>query len=50
MLPRPAGAAALPICMGGLRVGAGNHFPSDVFVGMIVGGACGILVPHWMRR
>jgi membrane-associated phospholipid phosphatase len=36
--------------VGYTRVRAHEHFPSDVMVGGIVGGAIGVLVPHWHRR
>jgi len=36
------GATLLTATMGGLRVGAGKHFPTDVLVGGILGAAVGI--------
>jgi membrane-associated phospholipid phosphatase len=41
-----AGAVALPITMGWLRVRGGRHFPTDVLAGLLVGGTAGWLVPH----
>lgn len=41
-----AGAVALPLTMGLLRVRGGRHFPTDVLTGLVVGGAVGWLVPH----
>ncbi|WP_367388262.1 phosphatase PAP2 family protein [Lewinella sp. LCG006] len=38
-------AAALPALTGYLRIRAGRHYPSDVLVGYLVGGAVGYLVP-----
>lgn len=43
-------AAALPVTIGVFRVKAGKHYWSDVLTGFIVGGACGILVPHFHRH
>ncbi len=40
-------AAALPATVGYLRMRGGKHFLSDVAVGMVVGAATGILIPHW---
>lgn len=45
-----ATAAALPAVTAYLRVRAGKHYPSDVIVGYLVGGASGILVPLLHRR
>ncbi|MEO6758690.1 MAG: phosphatase PAP2 family protein [Saprospiraceae bacterium] len=42
-------AAAIPATVGYLRMRGGKHFLSDVAVGMVVGAASGILVPHWHR-
>lgn len=39
-------AALLTAGMGGMRVAAGKHFPSDVLTGALVGGAVGWLVPE----
>lgn len=40
-------AALIPAATGYFRVAAGQHFPSDVIVGYIVGGSIGYLVPHF---
>jgi len=32
-----------------MRVRALEHFPSDVLVGLAIGGACGVLVPEVHR-
>ena len=42
-------ASIPPLIMGSLRVIALRHFPTDVIVGGIIGGACGILVPELHR-
>ncbi|MBS1939476.1 MAG: phosphatase PAP2 family protein [Bacteroidetes bacterium] len=42
-------AAAVPACMGYLRMRAGRHFPTDVLVGYAVGAAVGLLVPYVHR-
>lgn len=46
------GATVLTAVVGVLRVVSGKHFPSDVIVGALVGGAIGWLVPelHFSRR
>jgi membrane-associated phospholipid phosphatase len=44
-----AGAVALPATVGWCRVRGGRHFPTDVLVGLAVGGAVGWLVPHLHR-
>jgi len=42
--------ASIPVmAMGYLRIIALEHFPSDVLVGWVVGGMCGILVPEMHR-
>lgn len=43
-------AAALPALMGYLRVRAGRHYPSDVLVGYLVGGAVGYLIPTLHKK
>ena len=48
-------ALAIPAYVGYLRVNSGNHYPTDVAAGFLVGGAIGFLVPHlhradWMRK
>jgi membrane-associated phospholipid phosphatase len=43
-------AAALPALTGYLRVRAGRHYPSDVLVGYLVGGAVGYLVPTLHKK
>lgn len=40
-------AATIPALTGYFRVKAGQHFPTDVMAGYIVGGAIGYLVPHF---
>lgn len=44
-----AGAVAAPIGMGYLRMRAGRHFLTDVFVGALVGTAVGLAVPYFHR-
>lgn len=44
-----AGAVAAPVCMGYLRMRAGKHFLTDVFVGALVGTAVGLAVPYFHR-
>ncbi len=44
------GAAAVPpLAVAYLRVKALKHFPSDNLVGLLIGGACGIIVPELHR-
>ena len=43
-------AAAIPATVGFLRVKAGKHYLTDVLTGFVVGGACGLLVPHFHRQ
>lgn len=38
-----------PLIEGYFRVKAMLHFPSDVMVGMVIGAACGVLVPEIHR-
>lgn len=45
-----AGAIAVPVLMGYLRVRAGRHFPTDVIVGFGVGTGVGLLVPYLHRK
>jgi membrane-associated phospholipid phosphatase len=45
-----ATAAAIPATVGFLRVKAGKHYLTDVLTGFVVGGACGLLVPHFHRQ
>ena len=40
-------AAVIPATVGYLRMRGGKHYLSDVVVGMVVGAATGILIPHW---
>ncbi len=40
-------AAVIPATVGYLRMRGGKHFLSDVAVGMVVGAATGVLIPHW---
>ena len=41
-----AGAFLWPAATGYFRYRAGKHFPSDVFVGYVVGASLGYLIPH----
>ncbi|MBK8340595.1 MAG: phosphatase PAP2 family protein [Flavobacteriales bacterium] len=45
-------AAALvpPGFTGYYRIQAGKHYPTDTLVGILVGGATGVLVPQWHKR
>ena len=43
-------ASAATLTTGYLRIHAGQHFPTDVIVGTIVGPAVGILVPHFHKN
>ena len=43
-------AAALPALTGYLRIRAGRHYPSDVLVGYLVGGAVGYLIPTLHKK
>jgi membrane-associated phospholipid phosphatase len=43
-------AAAVPAVNGYLRVKAGDHFPTDVIAGYVVGAATGWLIPHLHQR
>lgn len=45
-----SGAALFPLATGILRVSSGKHFPTDVFIGYLVGAATGVLVPHLHRK
>ena len=45
-----ATAAVIPATVGFLRVKAGKHYLTDVLTGFVVGGACGLLVPHFHRQ
>lgn len=51
-IPVIAGAYTLAAATAVMRVSSGNHFPSDVLVGAVLGTACGILVPmlHRVQR
>lgn len=40
-------AAVIPATVGYFRMRGGKHYLSDVVVGMVVGAATGILIPHW---
>ena len=45
------GAALVPPALAGYyRIQGGKHFPSDVLVGALMGGAAGFLIPHLHRR
>ena len=44
------GALLAPALAGYYRIQGGKHFPSDVIVGAIMGGAGGVLVPHLHLR
>jgi membrane-associated phospholipid phosphatase len=41
--------ATLPLA-GHLRIGADNHYLTDVLVGAVVGGAIGVVVPYVFHR
>lgn len=43
-------AVITPAVVGYLRVDAGQHFPSDVIVGYLVGGAIGTLIPELHKK
>lgn len=43
-------AATIPALTGYFRVKAGKHFPTDVITGYLVGGALGILIPHFHKK
>lgn len=43
-------AAIIPAAVGYFRVSSGNHFPTDVIAGYVVGGAIGILVPEFHKQ
>jgi membrane-associated phospholipid phosphatase len=43
------GAGLITAAVGTLRVAAGQHFPTDVIAGALVGGAVGFLVPELHR-
>jgi len=45
-----ATAVAIPATVGYLRIKSGKHYLTDVVTGFIIGGACGILVPHFHKR
>lgn len=45
-----AGATAIPVATGFLRMKGGKHFPSDVATGLIVGALCGWVVPELHRK
>jgi membrane-associated phospholipid phosphatase len=40
------GASIPPALVGYYRMQAGKHFKTDVMVGLLVGGACGIIIPE----
>lgn len=42
-------ASVLPASVAFLRVRAGRHFPTDVFMGYVIGAGVGILVPYFHR-
>lgn len=44
-----AGALALPLATGFLRIKGGKHFPTDVLTGLAVGAATGYLIPKFHR-
>ncbi|MBK9273016.1 MAG: phosphatase PAP2 family protein [Flavobacteriales bacterium] len=44
-----AGAVAVPVLMGWLRVRAGKHFPTDVLAGCLAGAVVGWAVPYFHR-
>jgi membrane-associated phospholipid phosphatase len=43
-------ATILPVTTGILRVKGGKHFPTDVTVGLIVGGLIGYFIPHLHKK
>ena len=43
-------AVITPAVVGYLRVDAGQHFPSDVIIGYLVGGAIGTLIPELHKK
>jgi membrane-associated phospholipid phosphatase len=43
-------AATLPAVIGYLRYTSGNHFPTDILTGYVVGAATGILIPEIHRK
>ncbi len=45
-----SGALVLPSTMAYLRVKSGQHYPTDVLVGLAIGGTIGWLVPHLHKR
>jgi len=40
------GTYAVAAVTGGLRVASGNHFVTDVLAGVVIGSACGFVVPY----
>lgn len=42
-------ASVLPASVAYLRVRAGRHFPTDVFMGYVIGAGIGVLVPYFHR-
>ena len=45
-----AAAAGIPAVVGYLRVAGGQHYPSDVIVGYVVGAGIGLLVPYIHKK
>ena len=45
-----AAALAPPVLVGYLRYKGLKHFPTDVLMGIAVGAASGILIPHLHKR
>ncbi|MFK7776472.1 MAG: phosphatase PAP2 family protein [Saprospiraceae bacterium] len=43
-------ASIIPVTTGYLRIRSGKHYPTDVLTGLIVGGAIGILIPHFHKK
>lgn len=41
---------ALPVFVATQRIRAGKHYPTDTFVGLLFGAACGYLVPHLHKQ
>ena len=44
------GAAVIPAGVGALRLGAGQHFLSDVLLGYVLGASSGVLIPELHKK